>query len=131
MFLIKKIFKNKKKLIYIKSSLPVIYILLIYLSECCKDFANNSMYRNIYKKLKSEHFFNEENIICNKYDPIFLMAERFKKPPIIICNNKESMHKCYQNSKFGSYNSISKSKYGVICQSENVILNPLKSNQTN
>ena len=41
------------------------------------------------------------------------------------------MHKCYQNSKFGSYNSISKSKYGVICQGENVILNPLKSSQTN
>ena len=58
------------------------------------------------------------------------MGERFKKKPINICKNNESIHICYVNSKYSYYNKIAKSKYGVICQSTNFILNPLKSSQT-
>jgi hypothetical protein len=68
---------------------------------------------------------------CDKFDPIFLMAERFKKIPKTICEGKNSKHICYLNSKYNNYNKISRSKYGVICRSLNFVIDPTKSYQTN
>ena len=89
------------------------------------------MYQIIYEKLRKDNFFHEENKKCDKLDPIFLMAERFKQFPTTICENKKSKHICYHLSKYNEYNNIAKIKYGIICKMENVILNPLKSFQSN
>ena len=78
-----------------------------------------------------DNFLRDENKNCDKYDPIFLMGERLKQNPITICKSKRARHICYRNSKFNYYNDISRVKNGIICKSENFILDPLKSNQTN
>lgn len=130
--LLMKFNKNKKKSVnkkaFIKSLLILFCFSLIYLSICFSNaFIKNSDYNLIYKKFQEDNFFRKENINCDKYDPIFLMAERLKKNPIILCNSKDSKHICYQNSKYALYNKITLYKYGVICKSENFILDPSKS----
>ena len=120
---------NNNNLIYAKKN--VLILILILLLFLLKDFAKSSLYNYIYQKLQENDFLNKENKNCNKYDPVFLMAERFKKYPVTICNNEESNHICYQNSKFSYYNRISRIKYGVICLSHDFILDPSKSNQSN
>ena len=121
---------NEKRSYFIKTSLTAFNILLIYLFFILKDFSTNPKYKAINKKLKENNFFREANENCDKFDPIFLMKERFKRKPFTICQNKESKHICYLNSKFSKYSKIYKSKHGIICIFENVILDPLKSNQT-
>ena len=127
----KKWNKNKNKAVFTKFSFVVVFFLLIFLSKDLQEFFKNPLYNNFYEKLKRDNFFITGNNKCDKYDPIFLMGERFKRSPINICQNHESIHICYLNSKFSYYNKIALSKYGIICQSKNIILNPLKSNQTN
>jgi hypothetical protein len=113
-----------------KLFLFVFYIVLI-LCIILKNFGTNQMYNLIYKRFISDNFFREENMNCDKYDPIYLMGERFKKKPVTICENEESNHICFQSSKYNDYNKISRIKYGVICKIKNFILDPLKSKQTN
>ena len=128
-----KLSRSKKKFLQkriIKSIIFIFFILLIYIStvfDCC--FFRNTIYNYIYKKFKNENFLRENNINCDKYDPIFIMAERFKKNPISLCKSKKSNHICYQTSKYNKYNKIHEIKYGVICKSENFILDPSKSTQ--
>jgi hypothetical protein len=131
MILIKKRNKIQIKNAFIKSAFVFAFYLFINLSLNYNYFLKNPFYNDLYKKFKEDNFFRTENKNCDKFDPIFLMGERFKKSPINICKNNESIHICYLNSKFSYYNQMAKSKYGVICQSKNFILNPLKSNQTN
>ena len=130
MKIIKKAHKNAKKIFFIKSILIVFWISLLFSSISFEDIANNQMYYEISERFKKDNFFREENLNCDIYDPIFLMAERLKKKPITICKNKESRHICFQNSKYSHYNKNAKSKYGIICESENFILDPFKSRQT-
>ena len=80
---------NNKNLIYAKKN--VLILILILLLFLLKDFAKSSLYNYIYQKLQENDFLNKENKNCNKYDPVFLMAERFKKYPVTICNNEESL----------------------------------------
>ena len=127
----KKKKNNTKRLHLIKTLLLIFNVLSIYLSIAFNDFLVNPVYKSCYKKLKENHFFRNENEICDKFDPIFLMAERFKRDPFTICKNEESNHICYLNSKFIKNNKIYKSKKGIICLSQNIILNPMKSQQTN
>ncbi len=89
------------------------------------------MYYSIHKRFVSDHFFRDKNMNCDKFDPIYLMGEKFKRKPIIICKNKESSHICFQHSKYDHYNKVSRKKYGVICKIKNFVLDPLKSIQTN
>ena len=119
-----------KKRIIIKSSLIVIQLYFIYFSKF-KGLVANQFYNSINKKLIRDNFFLNENQNCNKYDPIYLMAERLKKDPTTICKSKNSRHICYHASKFNNYNDISAIKYGIICKSENFILDPFKSSHTN
>ena len=129
-----KISKDKYKtnqLLLLKSFLIIFHILFINVSLSFEVFINNPFYMKIYSKFISDNFLREENMNCDKYDPIYLMGERFKKVPISICNNNKSMHICYQTSKYNNYNKIARTKYGVICKSQNIILDPLKSRQTN
>lgn len=127
----KKKKNNTKRLHLIKTLLLIFNVLSIYLSIAFKDLLVNPVYKECYKKLKENHFFRNDNEICDKFDPIFLMAERFKRDPFTICKNEESNHICYLNSKFIKNNKIYKSKKGIICLSQNIILNPMKSQQTN
>ena len=115
----------------IKLFLIVFYIFLIFLSKIFKNFGLNPIYESIYKGFIKDKFIRDENINCDKFDPIFLMGERFKKKPITFCDSKESKHICFQNSKYNYYNKISRNKYGVLCKIENFIIDPLKSKQTN
>ena len=95
-----------------------------------KDFKKTIIYKEIYKKLIENNFFRNDNMNCDLLDPIFLMAERFKKEPATICKSQESYHICYHNSKGNNYNQIARVKNGVICQSNNFIIDPFKSKQT-
>ena len=92
-----------------------------------KKYSINPMYYSIYKRFISDNFFRDENMNCDKFDPIYLMGERFKRKPIILCKNKESSHICFQNSKYDNYNKVSRKKFGVICKIKNFVLDPLKS----
>ena len=58
------------------------------------------------------------------------MGERFKKTPTILCKSKKSNHICYQTSKYNSNHKIAEIKYGIICKSQDFILDPFKSSQT-
>ena len=120
-----------RKIIFLKIFLIAFYILLIFISNIFNNFGIAPIYNSIYKRFIADNFFREDNMNCDKFDPIYLMGERFKKKPIILCNNKESKHICFQSSKYNYYNKISSKKYGVICSIENLILDPLKSKQTN
>ena len=129
-----KILKQKckaNKLLLLKFVLSIFHLLVIYISLFFKGIIKSPIYMKIYSKFINDNFLREENMDCDKFDPIYLMGERFKKNPIIICNSKKSKHICYQNSKYNNYNKLAKSKYGVICKSQNIILDPLKSKQTN
>ena len=109
-------------------------LVLVIINIYCiisKKYSINPMYYSIYKRFISDNFFQDENINCDKFDPIYLMGERFKRKPIILCKNKESSHICFQNSKYDHYNKVSRKKYGVICKINNLVLDPLKSKQTN
>ena len=120
--------KNIHKKILIQFSITILNVLFFHLTG---DFIKNPIYQIIYEKLRKDNFFHGENKNCDKLDPIFLMAERFKHFPTTICESKESKHICYHSSKYNNYNKIAKIKNGIICKMENVILNPLKSFQTN
>ena len=128
-----KLSKRKNKFFQkriVKPIFLVFFILLIYTSIVFDiGFFRNTIYSYIYKKFKNDNFIRQENINCDKYDPIFLMGERFKKNPISLCKSKKSNHLCYQISKYNKYSKIPEIKYGVICKSENFILNPFKSSQ--
>ena len=112
---------------FVKLVLIIIYIYFIIF----KKFSINPMYYSFYKRFISDNFFRYENMNCDKFDPIYLMGERFKRKPIILCKNKESSHICFQHSKYDHYNKVSRKKYGVICKIKNFVLDPLKSIQTN
>lgn len=131
MILLKIKYVHLKNRIFVKCLLTSFYLALIFLSLFFKDLGINPMYNSIYKRLISDNFFREDNMNCDKYDPIYLMGERFKKMPITICKSEESNHICFLNSKYNDYNKIARNKYGIICKSENFILDPSKSKQTN
>ena len=130
-----KLFKinnyNYKKKIIFKLNLIAIYSVSVYITKIIKVRISSPAYNSIYNKFIIDNFVRDENKNCDKYDPIFLMGERLKQNPIIVCKGKRENHICYRNSKFNYYNDISRVKYGIICKSENFILDPLKSNQTN
>ena len=119
------IVENKR--IYKKFCFIFFYLLFIYSS---KGNINNPLYTAIAKKFERDNFLTKESISCNIYDPIYLMGERLKKLPISICDDEKSRHICYQNSKYNNYNKLASKKYGVICLSENLILDPSKSLHT-
>ena len=131
MIFLKVKYNNLKNRIFVKSSLTTFYIILIILSIFFKDFGINSMYYSIYERFINDNFFRKDNMNCDKLDPIYLMGERFKKKSITICKSDYSNHICFKNSKYNDYNRIARNKYGVICKSENIILDPSKSKQTN
>ena len=120
------IFFNKKS----KLIIATFHIILIILSIAFNDFGITSMYYSIYQRFINDNFFREDNLKCDKFDPIYLMGERFKKKSINICKSDESKHICFQTSKYNHYNKIARNKYGVICKSENFLLDPSKSKQT-
>ena len=99
-----KLSKRKNKFFQkriVKPIFLVFFILLIYTSIVFDiGFFRNIIYSYIYKKFKNDNFIRQENINCDKYDPIFLMGERFKKNPISLCKSKKSNHLCYQISKY-------------------------------
>ncbi len=120
--------KDYPKKFIIQSILIILCFLIVIYSH---HLIKNPMYKIIYSKFIKDNFFREGNKNCDELDPIFLMAERFKKLPTTICESKETKHICYHNSKYNNYNKIARFKYGLICKMENIILDPLKSFQTN
>ena len=121
---------NYKRRFIFKFNLIAIYLVSVYIAKIIKVLNSSPIYNSIYNKFIMDNFLRDENKNCDKYDPIFLMGERLKQNPITICKSKRARHICYRNSKFNYYNDISRVKNGIICKSENFILDPLKSNQT-
>ena len=80
---------------------------------------------------KNNKKFKDAPVCDNDLDPIHLFNIRLKHDPITICKKGKSKHVCYQNSNNDYYNEIYYYKKGVVCIMENIIINPLKSQQTN
>jgi hypothetical protein len=66
---------------------------------------------------------------CSDIDPINLFKKRLDNGPIEICKSKTTKHICYGNFN-NTFNDIYAHKNGVICLMENIIINPLKSEQS-
>ena len=98
--------KCKANKLLLKFVLSIFQVLVIYISLFFEGNVKNPLYTKIYSKFINDNFLREDNLNCDKFDPIYLMGERFKKNPIIICNSKKSKHICYQTSK---YNNLLKS----------------------
>ena len=60
------IFFNKKS----KLIIATFHIILIILSIAFNDFGITSMYYSIYQRFINDNFFRENNLKCDKYDPI-------------------------------------------------------------
>ena len=114
-----------------KSSLLSIILIIFLISIDSTNFNNNSLYISIHNKIIGNNSLDENNDKCNIYDPIYVLAQRFKRSPINICKNKISQHTCFQSSKYDNYNKLYRFPYGVICLMNNFTLNPSKSSQTN
>ena len=110
------------KFYFLKISIIAFDSLIIYFSIVFYDLLLNPIYKAVHKKMKENNFFRKDNEICDKFDPIVLMADRFKRKAFTICKNKESKHICYLNSKFINTNKMYKSKNGIVCLSKNIIL---------
>ena len=96
------------------------------LSNSVKTYTSDGVYEWTFIPNTNDTVLNltkEDNLKCDKFDPIYLMGERFKKNPITICKSNESKHICFQTSKYNHYNKIARNKYGVICKSENFLSN--------
>lgn len=114
-----------------KSNLLSIIIFLIVLSFEFIKINETSLYNDFKKKYLKNEFYNKNNKKCNKFDPIYVMSQRFKKYPINICQNEDSQHICFQSSKYDLYNKLYRFPYGLICVMKNFVLDPSKSLYTN
>ena len=114
-----------------KSFLIVSLFTLSILSYKYQIINNNTLNQTIYEKFKEDKFFNKENLKCDKLDPTYIMAQRFKKPSKTICNSQESEFVCFKNSKYDYYNKLYRFQDGAICTMKNFTLDPLKSYQSN
>ena len=127
--------QNKNILFYYKifkkSSLLSIFVIIFLISIDSTNFHNNSLYINIYNKIRGNKSLDENKEKCNIYDPINVFAQRFKRSPINICKNNISEHICFQSSKYDKYNKLYRFPYGVICLMNNFTIDPTKSFQTN
>lgn len=123
--------KYQKNQIYKKSFLLAGFFTFILLSYKFIIINNTLLYQSIYKKFIDDNFFSKENLKCDNLDPIYIMAQRLKKPSINICKTKESEYVCFQDSKYDYYNKLYRFQNGVICLMKNFTLDPHKSYQTN
>ena len=89
------------------------------------------LFINIFNRFVNDEFFTENNNKCDLLDPIYILAQRFKKYPDLICKNEISEHICYRSSKYDYYNKLYRFPYGTICNIKNFILDPLQSFQSN
>ena len=67
-----------RKIIFLKIFLIAFYILLIFISNIFNNFGIAPIYNSIYKRFIADNFFREDNMNCDKFDPIYLMGERFE-----------------------------------------------------
>ena len=74
----------------------------------------------IYKSLETyeQNFTKTE---CNNLDPINIFKERLNSNPSTVCENENSKHICYKDN-----NNIFVAKNGVLCQFNNIIIDPSK-----
>ena len=126
-----KIKYYKAKLIFQKYYLLFIASILILLPLGKRNEHKTEIFNNISYKFIKDEFFIKRNEKCDDLDPIYIMGQRLKKPPNIVCENEKSKHFCYQNSKYSHHNKLFKFPNGVICIMKNFTLDPLKSLQTN
>jgi len=128
-----KKFHGKKQRIKLIKKYSVLFFIITsnLLSFEIKDAYKSQLFNNISERLKSDNFFVRGNEKCNNLDPIYMMGQRFKKPPIIICQDEISQHICYQSSKYDSHNKLYKFPNGVICLMKNFTLDPYKYQKSN
>ena len=128
--------------IIIKYIIIIIAILYLY-------YSYSNIIKNIIKHFNNNDFNNNNNIIenkedddinnidilnkqienCEEIDPINLYSKRIENGPIEICKGQNTKHICYANFN-NYYNEIFAHKNGVICEMENIILDPSKSEQS-
>ena len=119
-----------KKLIKKYSLLFVIFIFCI-LSFEIRVSNKTTLFKDLNNRFIEDEFFTKGNDKCDNLDPIYMMGQRFKKPPNIICKSESSEHICYQSSKYDYYNKLYKFPNGLVCSMKNFILDPSKSLQSN
>ena len=101
----------------------VIYLLILILSLYLYTYKPNKVYEKYERNFKG-------NSTCDLLDSINIFNLRIKNGPIEICNDNYTNHICYINHE-GYYNNIFRSKNGVLCTFENIILDPSKFIKSN
>lgn len=115
--------KNYKKLICIKFILLILFSIYFFLDENPKI---TKLIHIDYEKY--EKIFNG-NSTCDLLDPINYFKQRIKEGKFEICNDNNTKHICYINVN-PYINRMAWGKNFVFCTMENIILDPLKSNQS-
>ena len=122
--------KYKKKL-FKKYSFLFIILVSNLLSFEIKSEHKTQLFNEILKLFENDEFFTKGNEKCDNLDPIYMMGQRFKKPPFSICKDEMSQHICYQSSKYDYYNKLYRFPNGIICLMKNFTLDPSKSLNSN
>ena len=119
-----KNFTKKSILLSVITSVLILSFLIINIHK-------NQLYTEFINKYINNEFYHKENSKCNQLDPIYILIQRFKRNPFIICKNNNSQHICFQSSKYNYYNKLYRFPYGVICLMNNFVIDPSQSLQTN
>jgi len=95
-------------------------------------FTLNQNYLKSSKKENENEYLKEysnNNSTCDNLDPINLFKKRIDNGPIELCEGNKSRHICYRTGN-NYYNDIYAHKNGIICEMENIVLDPSKSKQS-
>ena len=133
MFAKKTLNRQRKKIIIISlffkfSVILSLFILFLFFKKG-PDSTLNQSYLKSPKYLEYENEYSNTNSTCDILDPINLFKKRIDNGPIELCEGKKSKHICYQNGD-NYYNDIYAHKKGIICEMENIVLDPSKSRQS-
>ena len=126
--------ERKKKIILSRFSKLIILSLFIFLLLFMNvtHFTLNQNYLKSSKKENENEYLKEysnNNSTCDNLDPINLFKKRIDNGPIELCEGNKSRHICYRTGN-NYYNDIYAHKNGIICEMENIVLDPSKSKQS-
>ena len=134
---ISKRFRNKeiKKKTMLSLFLKLIIFSLFIFLLLLRNDTHSTLNQNYLKSSKKENEnerekeYSNTNSTCDNLDPINLFKKRIDNGPIELCEGSKSKHICYRTGN-NYYNDIYVYNNGIICEMENIVLDPSKSKQS-